>query len=408
MMRSMFAGISGLRSHQTLMDVVGNNIANVNTAGFKASTVTFEETLSQTIQGVGAASDARGGSNPIQIGLGTRVSAITPIFTQGASQVTGRSTDLAIQGDGFFIVEQEGNRAYTRAGNFTLDSQGNLVASDGAFVMGWLAELDGTVDINRPVEKIQLPVSQVIDPIPTSVVNIGGNIPADAAVGESQTTTLTIFDSIGNTQELAVTFTKTGDNTWDLSATVNGVAATLSSTTVTFNSDGSLASAGQVTVSGITPPGADPLNFDLDFATSSPLVQFGGAPSMAAFSQDGNAIGFLRDIQIGSDGSIVGLFSNGWTKTLAVVGTATFTNPAGLVRAGNTRFEESVNSGPALVGNPGGGGRGLLASGTLEMSNVDLATEFTNMIIAQRGFQANSRVITASDEILADLVNMKR
>ncbi len=408
MMRSMFAGISGLRSHQTLMDVVGNNIANVNTAGYKASTVTFEETLSQTIQGVGAATEARGGSNPIQIGLGTRVSAITPIFTQGASQVTGRSTDLAIQGDGFFIVEQEGNRAYTRAGNFTLDSEGNLVASDGAFVMGWLAQLDGTVDINRPVEKIQLPVSQVIDPVPTSVVDIGGNIPADAAIGESQTTTLTIYDSIGNTHELAVTFTKTGANTWDLSATIGGVAATLSSTTVTFNTDGSLASAGQVTVSGITPPGADPLTFDLDFATSSPLVQFGGAPSMAAFSQDGNAIGFLRDIQIGSDGSIVGLFSNGWTKTLAVVGTATFTNPAGLVRAGNTRFEESVNSGPALVGNPGAGGRGLLASGTLEMSNVDLATEFTNMIIAQRGFQANSRVITASDEILADLVNMKR
>jgi flagellar hook protein FlgE len=150
------------------------------------------------------------------------------------------------------------------------------------------------------------------------------------------------------------------------------------------------------------------LNIDIDLQTDTPLVQFGGTPSMAAYSQNGNEIGFMRSFVIGDDGTITGQFSNGFTKTLGTVATASFTNPAGLMRSGESRFSASINSGEALVGAPGSGNRGLLSAGTLEMSNVDLAAEFTNMIIAQRGFQANSRVITASDEILSDLVNLKR
>ena len=408
MMRSMFAGISGLRSHQTMMDVVGNNIANVNTAGYKASMVTFQEALTQQLRGASGSGADRGGINPLQIGLGTQVASIDGIFTQGASQVTGRATDMAIQGDGFFIVSKGAEQLYTRAGSFNFDEVGNLVSPLGLRVMGWMADASGAIDANAPIEQLQLPLSQVIDPQPTSTVDIGGNLSASLAVGEFSTTSITIYDSLGEAHELQAIFTKTADNTWSVAAEIDGAAATLSSTTITFGSDGALTSAGSITVGGITPPGADPLSFDLALDGSSPMVQFGGPGSAEAWAKDGNAIGFLREFGISNDGSIIGSFSNGWTKVLGRVALATFNNPAGLERNGESVFSDSVNSGEALVGEAGTGNRGLLAAGTLEMSNVDLAQEFTNLIIAQRGFQANSRIITASDEVLADLVNMKR
>jgi flagellar hook protein FlgE len=391
-----------------MMDVVGNNIANVNTAGYKASVVTFQEALTQTLQGPAAGGDDAGGSNAIQIGLGTKVATIDAVFTQGASQITGRNTDLAIQGDGFFVLENAGSRYYTRAGNFSFDSAGNFTAPGGARVMGWTADSSGTIDFSQPLQAIQLPLTQVIDPITTTDVSLGGNLPANAAVGDSQVTTISIYDSVGNAHEMVATFTKTGVNTWSVAAQVDGVAATLSTTSVTFDTAGAMTSANPITLSGITPAGAAPLNIDIDLQTDTPLVQFGGTPSMAAYSQNGNEIGFMRSFVIGDDGTITGQFSNGFTKTLGTVATASFTNPAGLMRSGESRFSASINSGEALVGAPGSGNRGLLSAGTLEMSNVDLAAEFTNMIIAQRGFQANSRVITASDEILSDLVNLKR
>ncbi len=409
MMRSMFSGISGLRSHQTMMDVVGNNIANVNTQGFKASMVTFAETLSQLLEAPSAGGTSSGGSNPIQVGLGVEVAAIDGIFTQGASQVTGRSTDVAIQGDGFFVVEDDGNRFYTRAGAFAFDASGNLTTPSGQQVLGWLADpATGAIDTQVPVTALNIPLAQVIDPNVTSVVQIGGNLSADTLVGGTSLVSITTYDSIGNPQELMVTFTKTGANTWGASATINGTAVTLSSTAVTFGTDGSLTSPTTITVSGYTPPGADPMTFDLDFGTGSPLVQFGGGDSAEALDQDGNASGVLRDFAISDDGSIIGQFSNGWTRPLGRVALATFNNPNGLIRVGESSFQESINSGQARIGEANTGDRGTLAAGTLEMSNVELAREFTNLIIAQRGFQANSRIITASDEVLADLVNMKR
>ena len=408
MMRSMFAGISGLRSHQTMMDVVGNNISNVNTAGFKSSVVTFQEALAQTLQGPAAAAGENGGSNPIQIGLGTQVSSINQIFTQGATQVTGRNTDLAIQGDGFFVVQSGGTREYTRAGNFGFDSEGNLTAPGGARVMGWIADATGVIDGSAPVEAIQIPLSQVIDPVVTSAVKVGGNLRADSTAGDTTTTSIAVFDSLGNAHEMLLTFTFNAANDWTLDAEIEGNAVTVSAPNITFNTDGSLSSASPITISGYNPAGADPLTYDLDLQSETPLVQFGGSDSMEAFSQDGNAIGFLRDFVIGEDGSVTGQFSNGYTKPLGRLSMATFANPNGLMKVGGSRFASSTNSGEPLVGEAGTGNRGLMAAGTLEMSNVDLAQEFTNMIIAQRGFQANSRIITASDEILADLVNMKR
>ena len=237
---------------------------------------------------------------------------------------------------------------------------------------------------------------------------MGGNINADLAVGEASAASISVYDSLGNAHELLVKFTNTGPNAFTVSAEINGTAVTVSVPAATFGPDGKLTSAGTVTVSGFTRPGADPLSFDLDFATNQPLVQFGGPNSLEAFDQDGNASGVLRSFAIAGDGSIIGQFSNGWTRSLGKLALASFNNANGLVRIGESNFQESVNSGQARIGEASTGDRGSLASSTLEMSNVELAREFTNLIIAQRGFQANSRIITASDELLTDLVNMKR
>jgi flagellar hook protein FlgE len=402
MMRSMFSGVAGLRSHQTMMDVVGNNIANVNTAGYKASEVTFQEALTQVLRGPSA------GINPLQLGLGVKVAAIDPIFTQGASQVTGRATDLAIQGDGFFVVQRGTEQIYTRAGAFSFDNGGNLVTSDGSKVMGWVADATGKVDTNGPIKSISVPTGQVLPSRTTSTVQIGGNLAADVAVATAVNKSISVYDSIGIAHTLAVTFTKTASNAWSVAATIDGSAATLAPAALTFGTNGLLTSAGTLAVSGFTPPGADPMAFNLDLAGATPLVQYGGGSTIQLISQDGMAIGNLQGVKVSDDGTITGQFSNGLTSVLGQIATATFANPAGMVRIGNSEFTSSVGSGLALTGAPGSGNRGTLSAGALEMSNVDLAQEFTNMIIAQRGFQANSRVITVSDEMLNDLVSLKR
>jgi flagellar hook protein FlgE len=408
MMRSMFAGVSGLRSHQTMMDVVGNNIANVNTAGYKSAQITFGEAMAQTLRGPAGAGPNSGGTNPLQIGLGVQLASIDGVFTQGATQITGRPTDIAIQGDGFFILQNSTGRNYTRAGAFRWDESGNLVARGGQLVQGWVADAAGNVQTSTSLTAINLPLSQVIDPVETSEIQLGGNLSSDMAVGDIHTTSIVAYDSLGEPQEVLIELEKTGANTWDARATMNGVSLTLSSTSVTFGPDGALTSAGTISLSGYTPAGADPIAIDVVLDSGAPLVQFGGAASAESVDQNGNAIGFLTDFSIARDGTISGQFSNGETKTLAKIATATFANPSGLIRAGETRFEASVNSGQPLIGEASDGNHGSLAAGALEMSNVDLALEFTNLIIAQRGFQANSRVITASDEVLADLVNLKR
>ena len=236
----MFSGVSGLRSHQTMMDVVGNNIANVNTAGFKSAQVTFEETLAQTLQGPAGSGLSRGGTNPLQIGLGVKVASIDGVFTQGATQVTGRPTDLAISGDGFFMLELEGQRVYTRAGSFRWDESGNLVAPGGYLVQGWMADNNGTIATQTAVSSINLPLSQVIDPVETSLVDLGGNLSADAAIGEGHTTSIVTYDSLGEAHEMLITFTKSAANTWDITGEIDGNALTLSTTTATFDTNGNL------------------------------------------------------------------------------------------------------------------------------------------------------------------------
>jgi flagellar hook protein FlgE len=394
MLRSMFAAVSGLRAHQTMMDVVGNNIANVNTTGFKSSRATFQEALNQTLRGAAGTGPALAGTNAMQIGLGSQIASIDGVFTQGSTQMTGRTGDLAIQGEGFFVVGQGNEKFYTRAGGFGFDENGFLATPGGARLQGWMADGAGAINSNGAVGDIRLPMGQTIAPEGTTSIELGGNLPADAAVDDVFNTSITAYDDQGKPFDVAVRFTKTGDDAWNVEYNSDG-ATWASAGTLAFDGDGELTTTGPLDAGGI----------DLDI---SRLVQYGGSATAEARGQDGSAMGFLRSFEFGADGSVTGRFSNGETKVLGMVALATFNNPAGLVREGESLFAVSANSGEPILGRPGAGDAGTLAPGSLEMSNVDLAQEFTNLIIAQRGFQANSRGITASDELLQELVNLKR
>jgi flagellar hook protein FlgE len=411
----MFAGVSGLRSHQVMMDVVGNNIANVNTVGYKSSTVLFQDTLSQLVRGAsGGTGEATAGVNPQQVGLGVRVGATDMVFSQGASQLTGRATDVAIQGDGFFVMRMGTETLYTRAGSFGFDQNGFLTDPSGAVVQGWMGAADGDISTNSPVGDIQLPVGQVISPVATTKVTLGGNLSTTALTTDPAiSTAIQVIDSLGTPQRITVNFTKTGPNAWDMKVLgPDGTTQIGSTTGLTFSAaTGELSTPTTPPSFTFTPPGgAATLTFDVDFgAAGAPnsLTQFGGTSTAAAISQDGTTTGYLRSFAISDDGVVSGVFSNGRSRPLARIAMGAFNNPGGLVKAGQSLFRASGASGQALVGTPGTAGRGSMAAGTLEMSNVDLAQEFTNLINAQRGFQANSRIITASDEMLQDLENTK-
>ncbi|HEY0487229.1 MAG TPA: flagellar hook protein FlgE [Mycobacteriales bacterium] len=392
MLRSLFAGISGLRAHQTMMDVTGNNIANVNTAGYKSSQTVFQDTLSQMIQGAGAPQGANGGTNPAQVGLGVRVGGIFTNFGQGAAQMTGRSTDLMIQGDGFFVVRKDGQDLYTRAGAFNFDSLGQLVTPDGGKVMGWGA-VNGAINTNAAAAPLSLPIGTMLPPTATANVKIGGNLPGDSTSTTPLVTSITTYDAQGNAVALKTSFTKTSATTWDVSITDG--TTTVGPQTVTFSADGKTNDTASIAFGGIA-------------VNLSAVTNYAGVSTAAALSQDGAAVGSLQAFSLSPDGTLVGVFSNGLREDLGRIAMANFNNPPGLEKVGNTMFRATVNSGVAQLGTAGSGGRGSLAGGSLEMSNVDLSQEFTNLIVAQRGFQANSKVITTSDEILQDLVNLKR
>ena len=422
MLRSMFAAVSGLQAHQTFMDVVGNNIANVNTTGFKAGTVEFEDLLSQTMSGAGLPQSAlAGGTNPAQVGLGVRLAAIGTNFSQGAAQETGRSTDFAIQGDGFFVVNQGGEQAFTRNGSFSLDGLGQLVTGDGGLVQGWQADPSGNVNTNSSPGAVKIPVGQTIAPVTTSNINIGGNLPSDSPVGTTVDVSIDVNNSLGASIPLRMEFTKTADTAgsinWSVTTYDSNNNAVGSASAVKFDTAGNLTS-GNVTLtqaqlngiagtSGTWNAGGATLNF----GTATAADRLTGAAtlnSVSALSQDGSSIGSLVSFSVGQSGLISGVFSNGRTQSLGQIALATFADPAGLIKQGGSLFTTSANSGVAQIGVAGIGGRGTLSGGTLEGSNVDLGQEFTNMILAQRGFEANAKVITTSDQLLQDLVNLKQ
>jgi len=455
----MFSGVSGLRAHQTRMDVIGNNIANVNTVGFKSGRVTFQEVFSQTLKGAGAPDQAtgRGGSNPMQVGLGLGVGAVDTITTRGSLQRTDNPTDLSIEGEGFFIVKGGNADTYrfTRAGNFGVDKLGNLVTGDGMNVMGWqdyTTATDGTVtfDTEKQLEAINLytggPVKnkRMIAAKKTENIVLAGNLDASkAALGATIASgvaavpgvnphfsiPVTVYDELGNDYKIninmykvyasgAATSTATGSNVWYY--TVNGSTTPAAASTKTgyleFDDSGTLipnstvtATASAVTTMDLTPAtsiGTKPFTVTLDFTK---LTMYNADSSAKPTNVDGYPTGNLVTFNIGSDGVLTGIYSNGQQQPLGMVALASFENPAGLQKVGNNMYIPTTNSGDFKKGlKAGSEGVGTMNPGTLEMSNVDLSKEFTDMIVTQRGFQANSRIITTSDEMLQELVNLKR
>lgn len=483
MMRSLFAGVSGLKNHQTRMDVISNNIANVNTTGFKKSRVTFQDMLSQTLRGAASPQSGRSGTNPMQVGLGMSLASVDVIHTAGSPQSTGVNTDLCIEGEGFFIVGSGNNVYYTRAGNFAFDFNKTFYnTSNGMVVKGYLADADGMVNPNSSLVDINLaaqmtsppnattetkfsknldsrtqpltataagiahtsgaPTTVTLNPakLPITGVSITGltegtnytvdylngtvTILAGTANGPynigytmpNYSAPITIYDSKGETHELTVYYTKTADNTWDVDTSITTVDS-LGNTAVNFlnNGKGTLvfsASTGQldpvlsnVSNATLTIPGTAALNVKLNFSN---VTEYAGDFTAIGFSQDGYKSGDLQSVSVDTTGTITGSFSNGQNRALAQLALAAFSNPAGLTKVGNNLFLPSNNSGEPDQGLSGVSGRGTINPERLEMSNVDLSQEFVDMIITQRGFQANSRVITTSDEILEELVNLRR
>ncbi|MFN3865164.1 MAG: flagellar hook protein FlgE [Demequina sp.] len=401
MLRSLFSGISGLRAHQTMLDVTGNNISNVNTAGFKASQVQFQDTLSQVLSNAGAPQDGVGGTNAAQVGLGVKVAGITTSFQQGAAQLTNRATDMMISGDGFFVVDKGGEQLYSRAGAFSFDALGQLVTPDGGLVQGWSADAAGRIDLNSPLMGLRLPVSTLMGATPSTSAVYQGNLPADAAVGTVLNRQIDVFDGAGGARAMNLAFTRTAAG-WDIAGVIAGTGSTQTGS-IAFTTEGAISALDFGPFPAAAGGGSSAIAVDL-----TALTGFAGLETVAATSQDGRSAGTLQSFAINSDGTVLGSFSNGLKQAIGRVALANFANPSGLEKSGSSLFAPTVNSGDAQVGAAGTGGRGTLAGGSLEMSNVDLSAEFTNLIVAQRGFQANSRVITTSDEVLQELVNLKR
>ena len=443
MMRSMYSGVSGLRVHQTRMDVIGNNIANVNTVGFKSGRVIFSDVFSQLSRGAGAPNldTGRGGTNPMQVGLGANVYAIDNLMMRGSVQRTDNPTDLAIDGEGFFIVQggQYDTYKFTRAGNFTLDSVGNLVTPSGMNVMGWHKyEVDPTTgsyifDTEQPLEALNIYSDEhngnkrIIAPKATTLAQFSGNLDADAADDKEFSVFYVAYDEIGNIHDVTITFTAQpmdetgGERTraWDYvvsgssfsieSGGSGSVVFGVGNTTSASTSNGVVISPTTPEKISILPGGssiASVLEFEMDF---SKMTQYAATSNVKASRVDGYKPGTFETFSVGSDGVISAVYSNGQMKPLGQIALASFENPGGLLKEGDNLFSQTTNSGAFSKGViPTYEGTGAIAPGTLEMSNVDLSREFSDMIVTQRGFQANSRIITTSDEMLQELVNLKR
>ena len=408
-----------------MMDVIGNNIANVNTVGFKSNSVVFQDMLSQVLSGAGVPTGGPGGlggTNPAQVGLGVKIGGIATSFRQGASQLTGNSTDMSIQGDGFFVARSGGQALYTRAGALSFDALGRMVTQDGGVIQGWTADSAGAVNTNSATSDLLMPLGQAISPQVTTKVSLGGNLEATAPTtfpGPEVMTTITVYDQLGKSLDLTFGMKMTAANTWSLQPyTPDGADAGTAPDTLgaavslTFDpTTGKLTAP--VTPPTVTIPASfgtysGPVTIDLGAASADGLRQFAGKSTATALSQDGATSGALQSFTIGADGTVTGVFSNGRNRVIGQIAMAAFSNPSGLEKVGGSFFRPTPNSGLAQVGVPGSGGRGSIAGGTLEMSNVDLAQEFTNLIASQRGFQANSKIITTADELLQELVNLKR
>jgi flagellar hook protein FlgE len=411
-MPSFSTALSGLNSESQALSVISNNLANLNTVAFKSQSPQFQDLFYQQI-------GSSGSGDPIQIGVGATVGAISSDFTQGSIESTGVPTDVAIQGNGFLVEDNNGLQEYTRAGDLSVGANGQLLTDDGGDVLGYEA-VNGVISASQTLGPLAVASGQTSPPNPTGNVEIAMNLDSAGGVDSTFSTPVTVTDAQGNSHVLTFGFTSTAANTWTYEITIPaadvgavGAPVSVGTGTLKFNGSGVLttpaADVTGLTIAGFA-DGASNLTFNWNLydASGNPLVTQVASPSAASSTQqDGYSSGTLTSFNIQADGTIQGVFSNGQTLALGQLALASFANVQGLSRNGSNNYLASLASGSANIGAPATAGRGTIAGGSLEESNVDIATEFANLILAERGYQANAKTVTTFDEVTQTAINMQ-
>lgn len=426
MLTSLYTAITGMNANGTWLSVIGDNVANMNTAGFKASRVAFGDVLAGVV-------------GSLQVGRGVLISDISPLFTQGSFETTANGLDLSIDGDSFFMVSDAGARYYTRAGQFSIDKDGYIVNPDGLILQGYLADTSG--NITGTLGDLQIAVRQSLARA-TTLASVSLNLDATGAIQTSAFTldgngdgtdndplnynfsnTITVYDSQGGAHQVTMYFAKTADNTWDVhyvhpDPATPSVLVDSGTQALTFDTNGALINDNSGTTISLDFGGSvtTPQDISFDYGTGTAeagdgldgTTQFASNYGVMHLSQDGYPAGNLDNMMISENGIITGIFTNGQTRAIGQIALGKFIAPDRLAKLGRNLYSESFDSGQPIVGMADTSGLGRVLSNSLELSNVDLAEEFVKMISAQRGFQANSRIITTTDELLQELVNLKR
>jgi flagellar hook protein FlgE len=431
---SFYSGLSGLTAYAGALNIVGNNLANLNTTGFKNSEVSFEDLVTRTFGGVAT----NGAGNPLQTGLGTLTNSISSVFSQGSIQTTSDSTNVALEGNGFFVVgDTPTDRYYTRAGNFFFNDNGDLVNPAGKLVLGYTTlDANNNIQPSGDLSAINVAANTVSAPNVSTFFSVFANLDVRSAVGDTYSASTTVFDSKGAPHTLTLTFTHNGldgnlNDEWGYAITIPGadVQGGVPGTpfdlvvappvpTIAFDGTGTLVDlngTGAVADLAIVTPaftnGADAMNIDWDLVDANGVPLITGYPlpsSVTSTNTDGYPPGTLTSVIVDSDGIIQGIFDNGQVQEIAQLAIAQFNNNKGLLREGRNLFTETNASGEAAIGAANTGGRGTVIGSSREASNVDMATEFTQMLVYERGYQANSKIINVSDTVIQTAISLVR
>ena len=404
--------LSGLTASNTALEAISNNLANMNTDGYKTQNAIFSDVFYQNY-------GTSGNGDPIQTGLGTQVAGISQDQTEGSISSTGVSSNMALNGNGYFVTsDSSGGLSYSRAGDFTTNTAGQLTTLSGGLVMGYPAT-GGIVSTSSSLQPLNVGAGTTEAANPTSNFSLTTNLDASAAVNSSFSSPITLYDSLGGSHQISVNYTKTGSDSWSYNVTVpsadlqggTGTTTTVASGTLSFDSSGNLTSPTANVALSIGPfsDGAAAMspNWQLSASGSSLITQTASANSNSAQTQDGYASGTLSSFAVQSDGTIQATFTNGQNLAIGQVAVATFANPEGLSLSGNSQYAVTSSSGAAVIGTAGTGGRGTIEGSSVEQSNVDVATQFANLIVAQRSYEANAKAVTTFDQIEQDTIAMK-
>jgi len=411
-MPSFSIPLSGLAASSEALNIISNNLANLNTVGFKDQQANFQDLFYQNFGSDGA-------GDPIQVGAGSEVGSVSSNYSNGSLQNTGISSNVAITGNGFFVTEQaDGAIQYTRAGDFTVNSAGQLVTPDGQMVMGFPA-VNGVVNQGATLSPLLVGEGLSSPPAATTTMQQATNLNAAATVGTSYSTTMQVYDSLGESHVLTFNYTMSAPNTWTYQVTLPaadtggaGAPTVLATGTMNFDSNGNLtAPTGSlpINVTGLADGAA---NMSVAWSLTTPaggslITQVASPSTTASTNQNGYVAGTLQSVSIMQDRTIQGQFSNGETQAIGQIALASFANNQGLQLVGGNSYQSTLASGAAVVGTPNSGGRGTLTGGAVELSNVDISTEFTNLIVVQRAFEADSRVVTTFDSVSSQTINLQ-